>query len=42
MNKLKELIEEYENPFVGKRFFGHEECYKEIEKFRKYVLKILN
>ena len=36
---LKDNVENYENPFVGKRYFEHEKCYEELEKFRKFVLR---
>jgi hypothetical protein len=39
--QLIKSIENYENPFVGERFSGHEYCYKEIEKLRKFILKRL-
>lgn len=42
LKELIEDIEDYENPFVGKRYFGHENCYNEIEKLRKKVLKSIN
>ena len=35
-------VDEYDNPFTGERFFGHEKCYKEIEKLRRFVLDLLH
>ena len=40
--KIYDAVDDYENPFTGGRFFGHEECYKEIENLRRFVLKLLN